>query len=104
MIMKRYDIFIGLNDLYSNKEEVSSKEIIQAIERVMSKYSIPFSLYETNGGYEYVNNKFICENSVAVSVITNTDEGLQEFANIMKMFAHQETLLIQVTDVEVEYL
>lgn len=104
MRAKRYDIAIGLNDLYSKNEEITSKEVIQAIERGLSKYLIPFSLYETNGGYEYIGKKYICENSIVVSVISNTDEGLEEFVNIMKMFVHQETVLVQATDVEVEYL
>lgn len=104
MISKRYDIVIGLNDLYSNNEEISAKEVIKAIEKGLSKYLIPFSIYETNGGYEYKNNIFVCENSIVVSVITNTNEGLEEFVNIMKMFVHQETILIQATNLEVEYL
>ena len=104
MISKRYDIVIGLNDLYSNNEEISTKEVIKAIEKGLSKYLIPFSIYETNGGYEYKSNKFVCENSIVVSVITNTNEGLEEFVNIMKMFVHQETILIQATNLEVEYL
>lgn len=104
MIAKRYDISIGLNDLYSNNEEISAKEVIKAIEKGLSKYLIPFSIYETNGGYEYKNNKYVCENSIVVSVISNTDDGLEEFVNVMKMFVHQESLLVQATDVEVEYL
>lgn len=95
---------IGLNDVESKLEEVNRDDLIELIEHVFITYKINFSLSLMDGGYSYNNDKFICENSVNITCITNTTEGMDEFVDNLKMLLNQESILVTKKQLEVEYV
>lgn len=100
----KYNITFGLNDLYSNKEEVDIDTVMLLLENIFKRFEIHFSIYKSCGGYQYQNGKFILENTIVVTTISNTDEGMDYFISELKMLLNQETILLQKKTVELEYL
>lgn len=104
MKMTRYNITFGLNDIFSRNEEVNIDELIQFLENVFTKYKMDFSITKATGGYCYRDGKFVYENSAIVTVISNSNEGLDYFISEVKMLLNQETALLQTKQIEVEYV
>lgn len=105
MKAKRYNISIGLNDSYSKKEEVNTEELTNMLEYFFTKNKVDFSLCRINGGYFYDDvGTFVNENSIVISYITTEAPNIERFISAVKMIMHQETILIEEQEIEVEFI
>lgn len=101
---KRLDIYVGLgnqiHDKYDDAEAAKNK-----FSSYFNDEEIGFSIVEQVGGYVLENGKYIVENSLRISIIGDIDnDNIKTFANAVKDAFNQETVLINLTNIDSEYV
>lgn len=101
--MKRIDMYIGLGNqnIYEDKLKGDLKK---QIANFFETEKIAYSLADIMGGYVYNNNKYIFEKSLRVTVIGDySKDEIKEFADAIKTNYVQESVLVDINNMDVKY-
>ena len=101
--MKRYVIYLGTqtkDKTFEHPIETIKKDFSE----YFSEYNTGFSLTEQIGGYVLEDSSYIIEQSIRLSLIGEYDDWLiDELIEYTKNYFSQESLLLVVKDLDVEY-
>ncbi len=98
-------MFIGVLDKDSFKEECSPEKVSKKLEEIFSKQEAPFSLTRSKGGYVTADGKYVNEESLKITLIGEyNDMQISEFAEDLKTFFNQESILVITKLVEQNYV
>lgn len=104
MSNKRYDIYIGCKNKYDKNKETFSDFTHRTLKNILTNIELGFSMTSIIGGYPHDDGTYVVEDSVKITVIgTFLEEDINLFINNLKSFYDQETVLLSVTDLEMEY-
>lgn len=103
MKSKKLDIYVGLSDQNHNR-----LKNIKAIRNKFSSYfkdeRIDFTITDLIGGYVLENGEYMIEDSIKITVTGISDKELiKEFTDEVKTLLNQESVLVDLTDIELEY-
>lgn len=99
----KYDIFIGLNDMQTFKEELSTEEIMRHILNYFEREGVDFSMSFLDGAYQYENREFVSEKSLALNLIGADEAFVHRIGRALKTLLNQENVLISKSEVEVMF-
>ncbi len=99
-----YEIYMGFNDVSTNKEIVTPGEVIEIIEKYVSKKGQGFSIIRTRGAYSHLVGTMTFENSLILRMIGWDGQDAEVLARALKMYLNQESMIINRREVEVEYI
>lgn len=104
MSSKRYDIYIGCKNKYDKDKESFSDFTRRTLKKILSNIEIGFSMTSIMGGYPHGDGTYIIEDSVKITVIGDfIDSDIDTFISNIKDFYDQETVLLSVTNLDMEY-
>lgn len=92
--MIKTDIYIGLNDMETKKQEFETSKYISILKNVCISYKVPFSFSLVEGGYIHENGEYTQENTLVLSLIDIRKSVVDEIAKDLCTFFHQESVLI----------
>ena len=98
--MKKTEIYIGLNDQDTKKQEFATEKYISILKNVCISYRVPFSFNLIQGGYLHASGAYTQENTLVLSLIGVEKELVEEIAKDLCVFFHQESVLIATGEVE----
>ena len=103
MKSKRLDIYVGLSDKNHNR-----LDNINVIRNKFSSYftdeRIDFTITDLIGGYVLDNGEYMIEDSIKISVDGIADKNvIKEFTDEVKKLLNQESVLVDLTNIELEY-
>ncbi len=87
-------IYIGLNDLTTNTQLFENEKYIKILRDVCYSYKVPFSFNVQEGGYIYENGDYARETSLVLTLIDVEKSIVNDIANDLCAFFHQESVLI----------
>ena len=99
--MKSVDIYVGLNDRTTLKQEFDTEKYISILKTVCTSYGVAFSFKLIEGGYIHDNGEYTKENTLMLTLIDTDSDLVEEIANDLCVFFHQESVMIIVNEVEV---
>ena len=101
--MKRIDMYIGLGK--TGKDTLArKKEIEDRFEEYFKTYSVPYTVTELIGGYVFDNNSYVIEESIKLSVVGDySKEDIKEFSDVVKVDYGQESVLVDIVEMEMCY-
>lgn len=101
--MKRIDMYIGLGK--TGKEALERKnDIEKRFEEYFKSYNIPYTVVEQIGGYVFNNDTYIIEESIKLSVVGDyTKEDIKEFSDVVKSDYYQESVLVNIKEMEMQH-
>ena len=103
MKSKRLDIYVGLTDRKHNRLE-NVKTIRNEFSSYFTDERIDFTITDLIGGYVLENGEYMVEDSIKISVDGISDkEIIKEFTDEVKKILDQESVLVDLTDIELEY-
>ena len=103
MSSKRIDLYIGLGNKKTGKMEDKEAFKKRASDYFKSE-GITYFFTDLIGGYAYSENKYIVEDSLQLTVIGDySKEDIKEFADIVKLDYSQESVLVNIKEMEVNY-
>lgn len=103
MANKRIDIYVGLGNKDTGKTE--DKE---AFKKRLTDYcndnEITFSITDLIGGYAYDENSYVVEDSLKLTFVGDYSmEDIKEFTDIVKSDYSQESVLVNIKEMDFSY-
>lgn len=92
--INRYQIFIGLNDGETKKQEFGTEQFRKILCNVCKNYRLAFSVSEMHGGYFHESGEFVSENSLCLTLIGADDAIVDEIAKDVCAFFRQESVMV----------
>ena len=97
-------IYVGLNDSKTLKQEHETSQYISVLKNVCKSYHIPFSFYLSQGGYLHEDGRYTEELTLVISLIDASRDTVNEIAQDLGAFFHQESVLITEDKVRAYYV
>lgn len=96
--MKKYTLFIGLNDKNTFKQEISTKKAISMIVNTVISNNLSGCTIQQSIGYYLHDDKksMVVENSINLIIYTNKTSNIKTLINQLKSLLNQESIIYQV--------
>ena len=91
--MKKINLYIGLNDKDSKKQEISTIEAFKIVQKTAMILFGGGTIYEVLGFYTHENGDIVEEKSLKLELVEVENSKVLEFINIMKTVLNQESIL-----------
>ena len=104
MIIK-YNIYIGLNDKDSKKQEVSTRKAKQEAIKILNDNNITgLTMYEVTGVFKHEDGTMTFEKSLKVELLEVEEEEVKKSINELKKALNQESILLEKEKKEISFL
>ena len=102
--MTETKIYVGLNDAETRKQEHDTARYVSVLKNVCRSYKVPFSFSLAQGGYMHEDGGYTEEQTLVISLIDIDREVINEIAQDLCAFFHQESVLITEDQVRSFYI
>lgn len=104
MIIK-YNIYIGLNDKDSKKQEVSTRRAKEKVIEILTNNNINgLTMYKVDGVFKHENGAIVFEKSLKVELLeVNKNEVLKSIEELKKAL-NQESILLEKEKKEINFI
>ena len=104
MIIK-YNIYIGLNDKDSKKQEVSTRRAKQETIKILNHNNITgLTIYEVMGVFKHEDGATTFEKSLKVELMEVKKEDILKSIEELKKTLNQESILLEKEEKEISFL
>ena len=97
-------IYIGLNDSETLQQEHETAKYISVLKWVCSSYHVPFSVSLSEGGYFHEDGRYTEEQTLIITMIDADRKTVDEIAQDLCVFFHQESVMITEDRVRVYFI
>lgn len=97
-------VYIGLNDSETKHQKFDTTRYIKLLKRVCVSYGTPFSFDIVNGGYIHDNGEYTEENTIVLTFIDVDSNVIDELAQDLCAFFHQESILITTSPIRLRMI
>ena len=94
---KNYNLFLGLNDKDSKKQEFATLDAYKIASKLATKKFDGCTITQSQGYYRDSNNNLILENTLQIQIATNNKKAIFEYCKLLKTIFNQECILIYET-------
>ena len=101
--MKKITMIVGLFDKDTKRQEVTTIDAYKIMENVFSEYTGGATIFEGRGVYTHDNGKIVVEPSMICYVYTESVANAKAAADVIKTVLNQESVAIEVTEVNTEF-
>ena len=101
--MKKITMMVGLFDKDTKKQEVSTIDAYKILENVFTLYTGGATIFEGRGVYTHDNGNIVVEPSMICYVYTDSVANAKAAADVIKAVLNQESVAIEVTEVNTEF-
>ena len=87
-------IYIGLNDSETGVQKYDTQKYLSILKNTCRSYKVAFSVQEIEGGYFHEDGRYTEELTLVISLIDASRDTVNEIAQDLGAFFHQESVLI----------
>lgn len=103
--MIKYNIYIGLNDKDSKKQEVSTRRAKEEVIRILNDNNITgLTMYEVTGVFKHEDGFITFEKSLKVELLEVEEKEVLKSIDELKKALNQESILLEKEKKEVSFL
>ena len=102
--MTETKIYVGLNDSETMKQEFATARYVSVLKNVCKSYQVPFSFFLAQGGYMHEDGRYTEELTLVISLIDVENQTVNEIAEDLCVFFHQESVLITEDQVRAYFI
>lgn len=102
--MYKYNIYIGMYDKDTKKQEFTTQDFLNIVQKVMRLKDIKnYTIYKCKGHYQHEDGTTVCEPSINVEIISDSlcIDVLDKIKFKLCKELNQESVLITKQDIEV---
>ena len=104
MIIK-YNIYIGLNDKDSKKQEVSTRRAKEKTIKILNNNNITgLTMYEVTGVFKHDTGEVVFEKSLKVELLEVKKEDFLKSIEELKTALNQESILLEEEKKEISFI
>lgn len=103
--MSTVNLYIGLNDKDTKRQEITNLDAKTEISRILFKY-FPngFTLQECQGMYKYDDGSIVCENTIKVTLFDYYMELVLDAVEDLKLKLNQECIAVERIETTVNFV
>ena len=103
--MIKYNIYIGLNDKDSKKQEVSTRRAKEKTIKILNNNNITgLTMYEVTGVFKHENGTMTFEKSLKVELLEVKKEEVLKSIQELKTALNQESILLEEEEKKVNFI
>ncbi|MBQ6653960.1 MAG: DUF3574 domain-containing protein [Erysipelotrichaceae bacterium] len=102
--VRQTTIYIGLNDSETKTQIHETDKYIEILKIVCQNYHVAFSVNMVNGGYFHDDGTYVEENTLVLTLLDVEKEVIQEIAQDLCAFFHQESVMVTSSLSEVYFV
>lgn len=104
--MYKYNIYVGMFDKDTKKQELSTQDFLNTVRKIMRLKDIKnYTIIKAKGHYQHEDGSTICEPSIIVEIIESENWTNYMYINDLKNMLcdslNQESVLITKQEVEI---
>lgn len=103
--MKRYTLYLGLNDQHTKTQKIDTVEAYKICENMCADFFGGATIFSAKGIYKHDDNTIVIENTLRIEILefdTSIYERVRDFVGTLKSVFNQESVAVQVETVNSE--
>ena len=103
--MKRYTLYVGLNDKDTKTQKIDTIEAYKVCENMCADFFGGATIFDAKGIYKHDDNTIVIENTLRIEILEFDDsilENVREFVRILKSIFNQESIAVNIEVVNSE--
>ena len=103
--MVKYNIYIGLNDKDSKKQEISTRRAKEEVIKILNANNITgLTMYEVTGVFKHEDGTMTFEKSLKVELLEVEEVDVLKSIDELKRALNQESILLEKEEKEVNFI
>lgn len=105
--MKKYTLYIGLNDQNSKRQEIPTREAVAIVTEILYRYTDGATLYRARGIYTHDDGSKVSEETIRAEILDFAGDGaaaIMTAAQEIKRALNQESIALQTEEVVSELI
>lgn len=103
--MIKYNIYIGLNDKDSKKQEVSTRKAKEEVIKILNNNNINgLTMYKVDGVFKHETGEVVFEKSLKVELLEVEEKDVLKSIEGLKKALNQESILLEKEKKEIKFL
>lgn len=98
-VMVKYTVYMGLFDKDSKRQEYDTITAYKMIQNIATKTFDGATISEANGIYKHDNGDIVVEPTIRIELLFTDLETVKGFCNELKGMFNQESIVLQVEEV-----
>lgn len=97
--MKRYTLYLGLNDKDTKAQKIDTIEAYKIVENLCASMFEGGTIFNARGVYKHDNGTVVTENTLRIELLEFDNsilENVREFIRILKVTFNQESIAVQI--------
>lgn len=103
--MKRYTLYLGLNDKDTKTQKIDTIEAYKICENMCADFFGGATIFSAKGIYKHNDNTIVIENTMRIEILefdTSIYERVRDFVGTLKSVFNQESVAVQIEQVNSE--
>lgn len=101
--MKRYTLYLGLNDKDTKTQKIDTIEAYKIVENLLASMFDGGTIFNAHGVYKHDDNTIVIENTLRIEILEFDNsilDNVREFVRILKNTFNQESIAVQIENVQ----
>ena len=98
-IMKKYTLYMGLNDKDSKVQVISTIEAYKVVSNIIAKDFGGGTIFEAQGIYKHDDGKIVFEKTLRIEILFAEEPQIKALVAELKKIFNQESIAVQVEDI-----
>lgn len=98
--MKKFTLFVGLNDKDTKRQEISTDDALTFCHYMLLNHVDGATISDAKGIYKHDNGDIVTENTIRIELLFIDDETAKRIVEKLKNHFNQESVAVQIEDVE----
>ena len=97
--MKRFTLYLGLNDKDSKTQKIDTLEAYKIVENMLASMFNGGTIFNAHGVYKHDNGQVVIENTLRIEILefdNSIIDNVREFVRILKDVFNQESIAVQI--------
>ena len=103
-MIKKFSLFVGLNDKDTKKQRISTIEAYKIIENVLIEKVGGGSIFERRGIHKHESGEVVIESTLNIELYGIEENQAIEIISILKIALNQESIILQTENVNSKFV
>lgn len=102
--MKKFTIYLGLNDKDTKKQEMETIEAYKLLNKIILNDFDGATIYSADGIFKHDNGEIVIEKTFKAELFTDNETSVKNLCNTLKVVFNQESVILQSEVVTSEFI
>lgn len=100
--MKKYTLYVGLNDKNTKTQLIETTKAMEMVNFILLNKVEGATIFQAKGIYKHESGDFVIENTLRIELMFVEHEEVKAIVNTLKDVLNQESIVVQIEEVNSE--